>query len=222
MIDTLLYLTPSPVFAQTKHLESKEHPIYCHREDNWIWYVKSAKGFPWDSLYYDDQNVYQCHTEGAQGWHDSSSYKLFDSQSYPTSEGGIAWSPRYIPDDSNHGPQDRGIPNFVISGDTTYDEYLAGQCIATRTLGGPAICQVSGPWRVETGKLGACRCLVQTYIWGMMAEHMEVNHYALGFGWVRWQLRQQKEGRYILMQETLFDREVDGKLEKIVKPGASG
>jgi hypothetical protein len=211
MIDVLLYLVPSQVFSHAEHLTAKEHPVYCYLDPQWIWQIKSSKGYPWDSLYYDQNLVYQVHTEGQEGWHNPQSFKAFNSQSFGGAHGGIAWCPRWVNEDAS-------IPEPVVTADTTYDEYLNGKIVATRNLGGPAVCQISGPKELECGRLGVRWCLVQSYQWDKDLIHMEVNQYALGLGWVRWQLYHQKGGRYALLQETLFDSREDGGTPDLVPP----
>src|ERR1700756_1030515 len=93
-IDVLDYMLPNQVWALDHHLAEANNgqPILTLVQGNVIWYVKDAKGYPWDVNLFDDSYVYQLITENV--WTDPTTYKIFTSKTWPNGQGGIVWAPR--------------------------------------------------------------------------------------------------------------------------------
>lgn len=213
MVDVMLYVMPSQAFLERWHLAAKEHPIFQLWQPGELWHIKGKPGYPWDGNVYDDNYIYQVYTEGPDGWTDPSSYKRFVSKSWPNGQGGICWCPRYIKNirESPH-------PVFLLTPDSTYETWKNNQLVNTQQLG-LVQCQISGPYNLECGQLGVQECLVQTYQWDPNFLHMEVNWYALGLGWVKWQLWKIEGGHYVLVQETNFFQLEEGGTPPLVFEG---
>jgi hypothetical protein len=203
-------MLPATWFSDDKHLSSDRHPIFGLRKNDWVWLIKGRSGFPWDGNYFDDECIYHSVTEGIHGWQDPTSYKIFRSKSW-NSRGGIAWCPRWL-DPANNTTQD------LTSDDTTYETWENGKLINTQNLGGKCICNLRGPKNAIVGKLGLQNIVVQSYQWDRDLRHMETNTYALNLGWVKWELHEMREGKYVQVQESLFDRIDPGGTPELVFP----
>jgi hypothetical protein len=208
MIDILTFMLPEPWFSDHYHLQAKAHPIYGLNQDSWMWQIKSQSGFPWDGDFYDNLFVYQNITEGAQGWQDPTSYKVFTSKSYPGGHGGIGWAPRFFNPD--HKIDD------LITEDTSYDTWLNGNKIASQDLGGPCIVSLELPKPEIIGDLGLQLCIHQSYKWGKDLENEERNVYARNLGWVRWQLWEHGK----MANESVFDQVREGGTPQLTFPAS--
>jgi hypothetical protein len=211
-IDVLDFFLPEPWLSKDYHLAAREHPKFTLEQDGWIWYMKGQKGFPWDGDSFDGEMIFQVFTEGEKGWEDPSSYKQFTSSSWSNGRGGIAWAPRHI-------DTDLPVQPFLVTQDSSYATFLNGQQTNVQDLGGPTVVQVSVPFLEIVGDLGPQLCIRQTYQWGRDLSSMEVNTYARTFGWVKWQLYETQGGRYVLRQETLFDKLSPGGTPALNFPG---
>jgi hypothetical protein len=209
MLDVLSYMLPARWFAEERHLSASDHPIYGLKKDDWLWMIKGRSGFPWDANYYDDHIVFHSITEGPKGWEDPTSYKIFRSKTW-NSRGGIAWCPRFIDPARNYEP--------LVTDDTTYETYENGRLVNTQTLGGPCVCTVQGPFNLKFGKLDLQSVIVQSYKWDADLKHMEVNYYGLNLGWIKWELHELRNGNYVQVQESLFDRVDHGGTPELIFP----
>jgi hypothetical protein len=232
-VDVLDYMIPNPQFMASWHVESPENPIYCYPQvydenSGVLWYIKNAQGYPWDGNYYNANLVLQSVTEidstptNPNGsWTDPTLYKKFTNQALVGGNvSGIGWSPRHIQTQAIPFPQ-------YLTTDSTYDSMQNATVLSTSDLGGPTICQIQGPFDLQVGALGFLPTLVQTYLWGPSSTPtMEVNWYALGFGWVRWQeylvtnssSTPLTNGQYQLNRDELFDSVVAGGTPTLVWP----
>ena len=204
-VDVLSYMIPSASFSKSFHMASKQpgvNPEYVLSQpvtatSGWIFYIKNPAGFPWDINFYDNQYVYQCITEGPQGWANPTSYKVFRSGSWPSNHGGIVWSPRYL-EPAPH-------TEWIQTPDSTYQTRLNGSLVATQNLAHVQT-HVQGPLQLAIGDLGMVNAIVQTYQWGEGYATQEVNYYAYGLGLVRWQEYRLEGGKYVLEIDNLFDQ----------------
>jgi hypothetical protein len=210
--DVLNYILPDEAWAQEFHMEvaGGGQPIYTLLQDKTIWLMKGAQGYPWDTLTFDEDYIYQSITDidsplvsgGSTSWTDPSMFKMFASASWPGANGGIAWMPRYLAGEN--------VP--VETSDSTYRSYSACGKFTTANLGGPIQTKVEGPYALSlvipnfgTDIAPTTPCIVQSYIWGPNGETLEQNVYASGYGLVRWTTSNLVNGVYVLQQTSLFN-----------------
>jgi len=71
--DMLDWATLDPDLASGYHLEGTGNPLYTYVQSDKFYWLKSAKGYPWDIQLVDSKNIYLWVTE--QNWSDPYTYK---------------------------------------------------------------------------------------------------------------------------------------------------
>jgi hypothetical protein len=201
MIDLLSYMLPDQVWALSKHLavNGGGQPILTIVIGNQIWYMKGQSGSPWDMFTFDQNYVYQSITENV--WTDPHTFKMFASKSWPGANGGVAWCPRFLPND----------PVPLMTADSTYRVYTACNQFTTATLGGPIMTRAWFDDFDAGGSLGQLfHCLIVDYHWNPGLTVMERNIYSQGKGLVSWATYNLIGGVYVQQKESLFDMELAG------------
>jgi hypothetical protein len=197
--DILQFMLPNQVWALSNHLEIPGgQPIYTSVIGNQIWYVKNKQGFPWDMNTFDDDFVYQSITE--VNWQEPKQFKIFASKSWPKANGAIVWTPR-----------DYEKNAWDMVSESTYRAYSDCSNFTTKNLGGPVITVTETPKQIDLGgDLGKQFSLQMHYYWGAAVENLEINTYALGFGWAQWELWSWNGTRYVQKQVSAFNHIAPG------------
>jgi hypothetical protein len=202
-------MVPPSGFSRNYHYASKQagvNPQFILQQPitatgGWLWYIKNPSGYPWDINWYNDQYIFQVVTEGPSGWTDPSSYKIFVSNSWPDSKGGVAWSPRYV---------DVAPFPTLTTADSSYETWLGGAQVGSTQSLGAVQCRIEGPYNLACGDLGTVPVLVQSYFWNPGLTVKEVNWYGFQLGLIRWQEWHLQSGVYVIGTDNIFDQKRAG------------
>jgi hypothetical protein len=197
--DMLNFMSTGPQFNSINHIASKQagvNPVYNYWQQGWLWLIKGIGGFPWDIDAYDSKYIYQNYTEGPNGWTDFTSYKQFNSPTFPNGKGGIGWSYRYLDTENPPGP---------LQSISTYNTFQGGKQINNKpeNLGGDVITQVKLPTLMKIGNLGEILVVELDYFWG---NTLEKHFYGLGLSMVQWENWVMSDGVYTIQTQNIFDQ----------------
>jgi hypothetical protein len=203
-------MLPDPVWAYENYMAvangGQPNIIVADMPNSIWWEMKSSKGYPVDQNSWDEQWIYQ--TRNSNDWANASNYSAFTKP--------IIWAPRYW------------TPGQVYSPIQSASEYtIYEDCKPTATI---PLGSVGGvPCPVETsiqfasgykfgGTLGTRAALVLFFKWGPGFSTLEINHYILNRGRVRWESQNLVNGQYVSQNVSLFNTVVKSRTPKLYFP----
>jgi hypothetical protein len=213
------YVLPNPAFALDSHLAVANggQPTFTFFDGVNIWLIKNEQGFPYDTLTFDENLVYQSITNPDGAWTNAAAFKMFASKTWPNGNGGIAWMQRMIEEGADNPP--------IITADSSYRAYESCSVFTTSNLGGPTMGGVQGPYPLSEAipNFGGAlppdtNVMIQSYYWGNGFTTQELNYYGEGFGLLQWQTQALKNGVYVPGQTSLFNTMMSGGCPKLVNP----
>jgi hypothetical protein len=213
------FVLPNPAFALDSHLAIANggQPTYTFFDGETIWLIKSAQGYPYDTLTFDANLVYQSITNPGGVWDNPAAFKMFASTSRTTGNGGIAWMPRMMNEGADNSP--------IVTADSTYRTYTSCTQFTTANLGGPTLVTLQGPYPLSSAipAFGSAipsttPVIIQSYYWGVGYSTREMNYYAQGYSLIQWQTQSLANGIYVPGQTSLFNTLVNGGAPKLVCP----
>lgn len=218
--DTLGWMTAQPGYA-TVHGEGNRHPRYTVIQKitsrycpdcGVIYNVNDAQGFPWDINLYNTKNVYFWITAAVPelAWKDPTEFSVFKADGVTLSTGNIM-APRC----ANYGYPGWQGPYMV--GRLTVAP--GGGCDQPRTTSNwPNQSQVWGPYKMNFGGdiPNGSNTMIVAYYWSTVNGAwgvQERQYFVEGFGLVRWEAwKRQSDGSFKMVDQTTFDRLVEGNL----------
>jgi hypothetical protein len=163
-----------------------------------VW-TKSLSGYPWDIKTYDTKFVYDRSTE--LGWTDPTSFKRFNID--------LPMSRRCVP---------VGYPGSTLkipASNTFYQSYSHCAPYLTQPLG-YVVNSVSASTWVNVGNVGPTRTRYFTYRYSCDSnyancQYKEVYSLGLGIGLFDWKYYVNKQGSFVLQQESIINQEQGGQ-----------
>ena len=163
-----------------------------------VW-TKSLTGYPWDIKTYDSKFVYDRSTES--GWNDPTSFKRFTAA--------LPMTQRCVRSGG------AGATLKIPASNTSYKSY--SQCLPylTQPLG-YVMNSISAPSTVNVGNVGPTRTRRFAYKYSCDAnyancQYMEVYSLGLGIGLFDWKYYVNKNGSFMLQQESIINQEQGGQ-----------
>jgi len=163
-----------------------------------VW-TKSLSGYPWDIKTYDAKFVYDRSTE--LGWTDPTSFKRFSID--------LPMSRRCVP------VAYPGATLKIPASNTFYQSYAQCAPYLTQPLG-YVVNSVSASTWVNVGNVGPTRTRYFTYKYSCDSnyancQYKEVYALGLGIGLFDWKYYVNKQGSFVLQQESIINQEQGGQ-----------
>jgi hypothetical protein len=163
-----------------------------------LW-IKSLNGSPWDIKTFDANYIYDRSTE--LSWSDPTSFKRFIKD--------LPMSPRCV------GVNKAGGTIKIPSSQSAYSFYASCQSYQTKSLSYVRNA-ISTPVQVNVGNLGPVRTRYFRYRYACDStysncKYMEVFSLGYGIGHYDWKYYTNKNGQWVLVQESLIDQFSQGQ-----------